>query len=525
MDIIILKSFLPETFLSLSILLQLIFNARFINDSKFNFPTIDNEVTYQIFFILGCLVLLFFNLKIEGILSNFLFINDESTKFLKIMMVFICLMSLSAISRSFSVQNLNFFEFFNIFLLSLLSLLLLVSSYDLISFYLTIEMQTLCFYVLSTFQRNSAFSTESGLKYFISGSFISGFFLFGASILYGCLGTLNLHDIHLLLSFPINFYDATLNYSSSSYDFFDIGFNLVVATSILLITVTLLFKIGCAPFHFWSPDVYEGAPLSSTIIFSIIPKIAVLCFFIRFICSTNVFYVDMQEILLFFGLFSTFLGTFFALSQIRLKRLIIYSSVAQIGFVVIALSINSLQGFSAMYFFLFIYLITSILVWGHVTAFYNFQSKIYSFYSKPSSSLFVSSLANFFKLNNLWSFSFVIMLFSIAGIPPLSGFLGKILILSELINISYWKSSILLILISSISVFYYIRLIKLAFFEPKKSDFNAEQSQSQIVSYNSSLDFLYLTLVVCLFLLITIFFLPTGPFLLCQYIVLASAGF
>jgi NADH:ubiquinone oxidoreductase subunit 2 (subunit N) len=117
------------------------------------------------------------------------------------------------------------------------------------------------------------------------------------------------------------------------------------------------------------------------------------------------------------------------------------------------------------------------------------------------------------------------MLFSIAGIPPLSGFLGKILILSELINISYWKSSILLILISSISVVYYIRLIKLAFFEPKKSDFNAEQSQSQIVSYNSSLDFLYLTLVVCLFLLITIFFLPTGPFLLCQYIVLASAGF
>jgi|TARA_B110000977_G_scaffold176008_1_gene231229 NADH-quinone oxidoreductase subunit N len=375
-------------------------------------------------------------------------------------------------------------------------------------------MQTLCFYILSTFQRNSAFSSEAGLKYFISGSFISGFFLFGASILYGCLGTLNLHDIHLLLSFPINLLEGR--------DFFDLGFNLAITTSIFLVTVTLLFKIGCAPFHFWSPDVYEGAPLSSTIIFSIIPKIAILCFFVRFICSTNVFFIDLQEILLFFGLFSTFLGTFFALTQIRMKRLVIYSSIAQIGFLVVALSINSLQGFSAMYFFLFIYLITSILIWGHITAFYSFQSEIYSFYSKPFTPLFISNLTNFFKLNKLWSFSFVIILFSVAGIPPLSGFLGKIIILSELINISYWKSSIFLILISSISVFYYIRLIKLAFFEPKKADFNAEQSQ--IVSYSSSLDFLYLTFVICLFLLVVIFFLPTGSFLLCQYIVLASTG-
>jgi NADH-quinone oxidoreductase subunit N len=507
MDILILKSFLPETFLSLSILLQLVFNARFINDSKFNFPIIDSEVTSQMFFILSCLIFLFLNLIIEGVLSNFLLLSDGSTRFLKIIMVFICLLSLSMISRSFSLQNLNFFEFFNIFLLSLLSLLLLVSSYDLISFYLTIEMQTLCFYILSTFQRNSAFSTEAGLKYFISGSFISGLFLFSASILYGCLGTLNLHDIHLLLSFPISTPDIT-------------EFHLTVALSILLITITLLFKIGCAPFHFWSLDTYEGAPLSSTITFSIIPKIAILCFFVRFICSTNIFYVSMQELLLFFGFFSAFLGTFFALSQIRLKRLVIYSSVAQIGFIVIALSINSLQGFSAMYFFLFIYLITSVLIWGHITAFHNFQSRIYSFYSKPFPSLFISSLNNFFKFNNLWSFSFVVILFSVAGIPPLSGFLGKILILLELVNTSHWKLSILLILISSISVFYYIRLIKLAFFEPKKSNFHVEQSQ--IVSYDSSLDSLYLTFVVCLFVLMTIFFFPTGSFLLCQYIVLAS---
>lgn len=509
MDIIILKSFIPETFLSLSILLQLIFNARFVNSVKFNFPIIDYEVYSQTFFILSCLLLLFFNLKIEGFFSNFLFLNDKSTLWLKIIIILICLTSLTIIFKSFSVQKLNFFEFFNIFLLSLLSLLLLISSYDFISFYLTIEMQTLCFYILSTFRRNSAFSTEAGLKYFISGSFISGFFLFGASLLYGCLGTLNIHNIHLLLSFPINVIDQELK--------------AIIEIGIIFITVTLLFKIGCAPFHFWAPDVYEGAPLSSTIIFSIIPKISVFCFFIRFVCSINFVFFDIQQILLFFGLFSTFLGTFFALSQTRLKRLVIYSSIAQVGFLVVALSINSLQGFSSLYFFLFIYLITSILVWGHITAFYSFQHKIYNFYSKLSTSIFLSSLNNFFKLNNLWSFSFIIIIFSIAGIPPLTGFLGKMIILSELINSNFLISSILLILISCISVFYYIKIIKLMFFEPKSVNNNFEQFQ--IVSLDSSLDSIYLVFVVCLFFLLITFFFPTVLFLFCQFIVLFSTGF
>ena len=176
-----------------------------------------------------------------------------------------------------------------------------------------------------------------------------------------------------------------------------------------------------------------------------------------------------------------------------------------------------------MYFFLFIYLITSILVWGHITAFYNFQSKIYSFYSKISTSIYISSLGNFFKLNSLWSFSLVIILFSISGIPPLSGFLAKMIILFELVNSNFLICSIILIVISSISVFYYIRLIKLIFFEPKKVLKNKEQFQ--IIFFDSSLDLLYLTFVICLFFLIITFFFPTGLLLLCQFIVLSSTGF
>ena len=204
MDAIILKSFLPEIFLSLAILVQLVYNSRFINILNFNSPIIDREVFGQTFFILLCVFFLFLNLKIESFLPNFLFLNDESSRVIKLLFVFSCLISSFVISRSFSLQKLNFFEFFSILLLSILSLLLLTSSCDLLSTYLLIEMQALCFYILASFRRSSAFSTEAGLKYFISGSFISGLFLFGASLIYGCLGTLNFNHLSLLLSFSLN---------------------------------------------------------------------------------------------------------------------------------------------------------------------------------------------------------------------------------------------------------------------------------------------------------------------------------
>jgi NADH-quinone oxidoreductase subunit N len=509
MDIIIFKSFIPEIFLSLAILFQLVFNARIINTWKYNFPVIDREIFCQTGFILVCLFFLFSNLKIEGFFSNFLFVNDQSSIFCKTVIVSISLAILGILLQSFSLQKLNFFEFFNLFLLSILSLLLLVSSSDLISFYLLIEMQALCFYVLATFKKNSAFSTEAGLKYFVTGSFISGFFLFGASLIYGCLGTLNLTNINLLLAFPFSTFNSELK--------------LIILVGIIFVTVTLLFKIAAAPFHFWAPDVYEGSPLSSTIIFSIVPKIAIFYFFIKWISAINIFFFDIQSMLMFFGVFSTFVGTFFALSQKRLKRLVIYSSIAQIGFLVAGLSLNNLGGFISVYFFLIIYILTSILIWGHFTLFYSFQSRIDSFYNRNSNSLFISNISNFAKSNSLWAFSFVIIFFSIAGIPPLTGFLAKIMILFDLIDSNFLYIAISLILLSSISVFYYIKVIKIMFFEPNKLEKNKEKFQ--VVFFSLSLDSIYLLFTVCLFILIILFFYPNVLFLLCQYIVFSGSQF
>lgn len=508
MSSLVLKSFLPEIFLSVAILFQLLFNSSLINNYKYNYPLIDKEVLAQTSFILFCLFLLLLNLKIEGFFSNFLFLNDDATRIVKCILVFVCLLTIFVIMNAFSLQKLNFFEFFSISLLSLLSLFLIISAYDLISFYLTIEMQSLCFYILASFKRNSAFSAEAGLKYFISGSFISGFFLFGASLIYGSLGTLNLNHISLILSQPFS--------ETNTY------LTIITTVGIVFVTSTLLFKIACAPFHFWAPDVYEGSPLSSTIVFSIFPKIPLIFFFIKWISSLGVFFSYIQPFLLFAGLLSTVVGTFFAISQRRLKRLIIYSSVAQIGFLVCGLSLNTLEGFVSVYFFLFLYLVTSILVWGHFTVFYSFKINNCKINQKAVSPLFLSSFVNLSNYNPLWSFSFLVIFFSIAGIPPLTGFLSKVLIVFELMNSNSPYASILLMVISSVSVFYYIRMIKIMYFEPKINDNNSENFQ--VVFNVGDLGIICLVFTCLLFLLLYLFFNPTLFLLLCEYIVLSSTG-
>ena len=510
MDIITLKSFIPEIFFSCAILFQLVYNIRIVNNLKFNFPLITKEIFFQTLFILICLAYFYNDLKIEGFLSNFALVNDESTRVTKLIFILITICALFVIHEAFNVQKLNFFEYYSVLLFAVLSLLLMISATDLIFFYLTMEMQALCFYILASFNRNSTFSVEAGLKYFVSGSFISGFYLLGCSLIYGSLGTLNLHDISLLTVFDIGTYSNELN--------------LLVLIGTILITSTLLFKLACAPFHFWSPDVYDGAPIASTLAFSVLPKLALFFFFIKWVTSLNTVFNSISDVLLIFGILSAFLGTFFALNQTRLKRLIIYSSIAQTGFLVASLSANNINSFTALYFFLLVYLITSILIWGHFIVFYKFHAKISEFYLKNLDSLFLSSVANLFKTNSFWAFSFLLIFFSIAGIPPLTGFLSKMLIIYELVSSNYLIGAIALIVISAVSVYYYIRMIKVVYFEPLKES-RKTQNDFTIVFLDESLDRIYFLFAVLLFVLLVLFYFPTLFLTICQYIVIHSFGF
>lgn len=509
MDFLVLKSFIPEIFIVFCLLGQLVYNACLINNFSNLYPIITKEIFWQTMFILICVLCLLLNLKCEAYFFNFLFVNDIGSIYTKILVVVTCLFCLCLIVQTFKLQQLNFFEYFILLLLAILALLLLISAADMLSAYLVIEIQALCFYVLASFRRDSSFSTEAGLKYFISGSFISAVFLAGCSIVYGLLGTLNFSYLNLLLS--VELYET----STYFYNFLLLG--------CLLIVITFLFKLAIAPFHFWAADVYEGAPLASTIVFAIIPKFGLFYFFIKWLTIINTFFPEIFLLLGVLGIFSVIIGSLLALQQKRIKRLMIYSSISQLGFLIAALSNLTLNTLVSVYFFLTIYIITSILFWGYLSNFYLFQQNIRLFYKQAISSLFLTSLSNFSNINLSWSFSLLIIIFSMAGLPPFSGFFAKFFVVLSLIEELNLSIALFLIIISIISGFYYLRFLKILFFEPKVKFLT--NTTSQVLFSNSFFLLNCFLNAFLLFLLVYIFFNPTFLYLICHQIVTGSYFF
>jgi NADH-quinone oxidoreductase subunit N len=494
------KSFFPEVFLSFSILLQLLVNTRVINKAHFNFPIVVKETWIQTLFILSCTLILYNKISIEDFLMSQGILNDQSTICIKLLLVLTSLVLTFFVKNALYLQKLNNSEYYTIFLIGVLSLLVMISSESLISFYISMEMQALCFYILASFNRKSVFSTEAGLKYFISGSFMSGFYLLGASIIYGVLGTLDLSNINTLLFFEF----------SENFEFF----KTLLIFGFLLIIVTLLFKLACAPFHFWSPDVYDGAPLSSTVVFSVLPKISIFFFFIKILISINTFHVYFDDLLIFFGLLSCIFGTLWSLNQKRVKRLIIYSSIAQIGFLVALLGILSVDSIGILYFFLTIYIITSLLIWGHLILLSNSNMLINRFYSLENKAVYISDFKNFFNINSVICLSMLISFFSIAGIPPLAGFLSKMLVIGKLIDSSQILAASIFIVISSVSVYYYIRIVKIAYFE---SNNVSTTPAIQVTFANDFFGVEYILFSLLLFLLIFLFAFPTLLLYFCYF--------
>jgi NADH-quinone oxidoreductase subunit N len=325
--------------------------------------------------------------------------------------------------------------------------MLLVSSFDLISLYLAIEMQSLCLYALAASKKDSTFSTEAGLKYFILGSFSSALLLFGISIIYGITGTTNFENLYLLLAGPN---ETLLNLESS------------VIIGLIFISAAFFFKIAAAPLHMWSPDVYEGSPVSSTIFFAVIPKIALFSVFLRLF--QNVFSNFHDFFLLatvFFALFSVTIGSFVALRQKKLKRLLAYSSISHVGYMLLAFSANSIEGTQSLFFYLIIYMITSLVLWSLVLSINTLKN--------TNRSKTLVDLSFLSTTNPLLALTGLIAFFSLAGVPPLVGFYAKMSIFLTTIGSSLVFASLFAILSSVISSYYYIRIIKNLYFEKREN--------------------------------------------------------
>jgi proton-translocating NADH-quinone oxidoreductase chain N len=459
-----IKIILPEFFLATSVLVLVIHGAILAASPTYNYPLINKSISWLSVLILTWTLILILNNPINfRIIFNNTFIYDDLTVFSQSIILISSIACLIMSQEYIKNYRLNSYEYYLLILFAILGLMLLTSSYDLISAYLAIEMQSLSFYTLAAFKRKSAFSTEAGLKYFILGAFSSGLILFGSSLIYGFTGVTNLGYLFCLMN------DVNTHISNVKVFFEPYYYNTVIVIANVFIAVGLLFKLSAAPFHMWSPDVYEGSPTSSAALFAIVPKIAVLVIFAR-IFQNSLFSTVYwwQSIVLFCAMCSVLIGSFVALKQRKFKRLMAYSAISHVGYLLISFGLGTSIGLQSLFFYIFIYMITSICIW----------SILMSFELHSSTSRNLSDLSLLIKANPILAVTFAIALFSLAGVPPLAGFYAKMQIFLASLESSMYFIAVISIISSVISTFYYIRIIKTVYFE-KVSDWNFYQQINQ----------------------------------------------
>ena len=343
------------------------------------------------------------------------------------------------------IKKINSFEFFVLFSLSCLGLCFMLQSNDFLAFYLALELQSLCFYALASFKRDSAYSVEAGLKYFILGAIASGIYLFGCSLIYGTVGTTNFSIFSLFFS---NSFEHNIPLSCF------IGF--------LFVLVGFFFKLTAAPFHAWAPDTYEGAPTLVSFFFAVVPKIPLLLVFARilFVCFYSWLFV-WSHLLLVVSLFSIFIGALGALSQKKIKRFFVFSSISHVGFMFLALSSGSVFGLSSAFFYLAVYLFMVFGMWSFFFCFFKKQGR--------GDLRLLKHLEDFrflFQENPALAVFCIIFLFSITGLPPLAGFYSKMFVFFSASNsTSLFFFIFIVIFLSIVGSFYYLRLIKIIAFE------------------------------------------------------------
>jgi len=344
----------------------------------------------------------------------------------------------------------------------------LMSASDLVSIFLAIELQSYGLYIISTLYRDSEEATSGGLTYFLLGGLSSCFILLGSSLLYANSGTTNLEGIYVVSSiseiYP-DLYPMLLSWYKPYY----------IHLSLIILSVGFLFKIGAAPFHFWSPDVYDAIPTIVTTFVALIAKISIFIFFLELVYYTEktLFVFSWTNCLLISSLFSLIVGSVLGLTQFRIKRLFAYSTISHVGFILLALSINSMESIQAYVFYIVAYTI------GNLNAFVILVTIGFSFYlyvykddehknelsDKNNSPIqLISQLKGYFYINPYLSLSLAITLFSFAGVPPLLGFFAKQMVLSAALDNGYVFMALVAILTSVISAVYYLNVIKNIFF-------------------------------------------------------------
>lgn len=398
-------------------------------------------------------------------------------------------------------------EYSLILLFSVLGATLLISSADLISMYLSIELQSFAVYILAAIHRDSESATAAGLKYFLLGGLSSCFILLGAALIYSYTGLTNLEYIFNLL----------LSTDSTSY-------SIIPVLGLLFIVLGFLFKVAAAPLHNWAPDVYDEVPTIVTTWLTIMPKISIIIFLLELvnssllgsvftsaeIISSSIWSLPLKNILLVSSLLSLIIGSVVGLAQYKIKRLLAYSTISHVGFLLLALGINTEQSTESLIFYLLQYSVTNLntflilLAFGYTLKSIGYQN-ISSSTTISANTLdirYISELKAQFINNPLLSLSLAFCLFSMAGIPPLLGFFAKQQVLYAATYSGYYFMSIVAILVSVISASYYLQIIKVMHFTTNPTINSGDIQDANInISTSHSMLISVLTLSIVLFML------------------------
>ncbi|WP_415315926.1 NADH-quinone oxidoreductase subunit NuoN [Candidatus Pelagibacter sp. Uisw_137] len=434
-----LNFILPEIFISLSIMFLLLLGVY-----KKNSSNIVHNLAVGFLLITGILI---FNNPLDQNISLFNdgYIVDNLSSFMKILTILGGAFVLSISTRYLKIFKIFLIEYPVLILSSILGMMVMISSNDLMVFYIGLELQSLALYVLASFNRDQLKSSESGLKYFVLSALSSGLLLYGCSLIYGFSGSTNFNVIG----------DAM---NSSDYG---------LTFGIVFILVGLAFKISAVPFHMWAPDVYEGSPTAVTLFFAIVPKVAALTVFIRFLYIPFVNMTNQwQPILIFLSIASMIFGAIAAIGQNNLKRLIAYSSIGHMGYALAGLSTGSNEGIQSSIVYMSIYLVMNLAFFSCLL-----MLKRNDVYYET-----VDDLSGLSKNHPILSLSLLAILFSLAGIPPLAGFFAKFYIFKAVIEQSMYFLAIVGLLSTVIAAFYYLKIIKVIYFDKEKEGYDTDHN-------------------------------------------------
>ena len=424
---------LPELFLSLTIMFLLMVGV-FVKKS---FKVVNLLTLLALIF---AIILVLDQPKEINKVFDDSYIIDNLSIYMKVLTLFFCFFVILSSKDYLKTNNIDKIEYPILILSSTLGMMLMISSYDLIIFYLALELQSLSLYILAAFKRENEKSVEAGLKYFVLSALASGLLLYGFSLIYGFTGSTNFEVI-----------SNNLNQANTGAVF-----------GIVFIIVGLAFKVSAVPFHMWTPDVYEGSPTSVTAFFALIPKIAALAVFIRFMYVPFINVIDQwQIIIIFLSVGSMILGAVAAIGQNNIKRLMAYSSIGHMGYALAGLSTGINSGIQSTIIYLTIYLIMNLAAFGCI-----FMMKRENFYCEE-----INDLSGLSKNHPLLSLCFLLILFSLAGIPPLAGFFAKFYIFMAVIEAEMFMLAIIGLITTVISAFYYLRIIKIIYFDKPKKPF------------------------------------------------------